>query len=98
LGERYLLADPHRQRAERLLAGPELDSTAAADALEQALQIACQQPLLSTISKVEPTRSTRMTSKTRELVVHQAAEMHHGDERSGDGSALRPSRHGPGRT
>ncbi len=42
-GERYLLADLHRQRAECLLAGPRPDATAAAEALEQALAIAREQ-------------------------------------------------------
>ncbi len=42
-GERYLLADLHRQRAECLLAEPTPDATAAAAALAQALAIAREQ-------------------------------------------------------
>jgi predicted ATPase len=42
-GERYLLADLHRQRAECLLAGPRPDAAAAAAALEEALAIAREQ-------------------------------------------------------
>jgi class 3 adenylate cyclase/predicted ATPase len=42
-GERYLLADLHRQRAECLLAGPRPDATAAVEALGQALAIAREQ-------------------------------------------------------
>jgi predicted ATPase len=42
-GERYLLADLYRQRAECLLAGSRPDATAAVLALEQALAIAREQ-------------------------------------------------------
>lgn len=42
-GERYFLADLHRQRAECLLAAPLPDATAAAATLEQALALAREQ-------------------------------------------------------